>query len=134
MIKRVYRSKCCNAKVRADGIPDFLGSKEVCTISFTCLNCGKPCDVMEPEGQKQKMHSAEKPARTRLVEKERMLVLKKQIKKQIKRIDLQGAILQKLLEFFAGIKTHPRRGMLVTPKNKRRLAEIYRMERELFKD
>lgn len=48
--QRVYMSNnaittCCHAKVRVEGIPDFLGSKEVCTLHFTCLRCGKTCDL-----------------------------------------------------------------------------------------
>ena len=47
MTRAVYKSKCCNAEVRTDGVPDFIGSKEVCTISFVCLRCDKLCDVSE---------------------------------------------------------------------------------------
>ena len=47
MAKAVYKSKCCNAETRTDGAPDFIGSKEVCTISFVCLRCNKPCAVSE---------------------------------------------------------------------------------------
>ena len=47
MTRKVYRSKCCNAKVRTDGVPDFIGSKEVCTVNYVCLKCNKPCDVSE---------------------------------------------------------------------------------------
>ena len=47
MTKVVYRSKCCDAEVRTHGVPDFIGSKEVCTVSFICLRCDKPCDVLE---------------------------------------------------------------------------------------
>ena len=43
-----YRSKCCNAEVRSDGVPDFMGSDEICTISFSCLKCGNACDVVSP--------------------------------------------------------------------------------------
>ncbi len=47
MTEKVYKSKCCNAEVRTDGVPDFIGSKEVCTINFVCLRCNKSCDVSE---------------------------------------------------------------------------------------
>lgn len=60
MTERVYRSECCNAKVRADGKPDFLGSNEVCTVNYVCLKCNKPCDVAAPKSQKQKVRVAEK--------------------------------------------------------------------------
>lgn len=40
-----YRSECCNAKVKARGIPDFIGSDEICTINYVCLKCRKPCKV-----------------------------------------------------------------------------------------
>ncbi len=42
-----YRSKCCDAKVKIDGEPDFIGDDKVCTVSYVCLKCGKPCDVKE---------------------------------------------------------------------------------------
>ena len=45
MTTKNYRSTCCNAKVKAEGIPDFVGSKEVSTVSFVCCKCGKPCDA-----------------------------------------------------------------------------------------
>lgn len=51
MTEKVYRSKCCNAEIRTDGVPDFLGSKEVCTINYVCLKCNKPCDVLEPQNR-----------------------------------------------------------------------------------
>jgi hypothetical protein len=47
MNSKAYRSKCCNSEVRADGIPDFLGSSEVCTVHYVCLKCNNPCDVVE---------------------------------------------------------------------------------------
>jgi len=45
MARKGYRSRCCNAEVKEDGMPDFIGGKEICTISFTCLKCGKGCNV-----------------------------------------------------------------------------------------
>lgn len=53
MTKKIYKSKCCNAETRTYGVPDFIGSKEVCTIRFICLKCNKPCDVIVPKGQKR---------------------------------------------------------------------------------
>lgn len=47
MSKKMYRSKCCNAEVELDGIPDFIGSEQVCTVSFTCVYCKQPCDALE---------------------------------------------------------------------------------------
>jgi len=56
MTEAVCKSKCCNAEVRTVGVPDFIGSKGVCTISFVCLRCDKPCDVSENVGaEKSKM-------------------------------------------------------------------------------
>ncbi|OGN15962.1 MAG: hypothetical protein A3C81_01480 [Candidatus Yanofskybacteria bacterium RIFCSPHIGHO2_02_FULL_46_19] len=40
------KSKCHNAKVKLDGVPDFIGSKAVCTVSYICSLCGQPCDVI----------------------------------------------------------------------------------------
>ena len=61
MAEIVYKSKCCNAEVKADGTSDFLGSKEVCTMSFVCFECNKPCDTAMPKNRKQKTCAAEKP-------------------------------------------------------------------------
>ncbi len=97
MTEKVYRSKCCNAEVKVEGMPDFLGSKEICTFHFSCLQCGKPCNVQE------------------------------------KRLDFHGEILQKLVEFFDGITIHPAKGVILTPKKKRQLAELQKMEQKLSK-
>jgi len=91
----VCKSKCCNAKVRVNGVPDFIGSKEICTISYICLKCGKPCDV--------------------------------------KRLDFQGKILEKLVEFLDGITIHPVKGVILTLKKKHQLAELNKMEQKLSK-
>jgi len=47
VIESQYRSKCCNAPVKTDGIPDFLGTKEVCTVSSICTKCNQGCDVIQ---------------------------------------------------------------------------------------
>lgn len=60
MTEVVYKSKCCNAEVRTDGMPDFLGSKEVCTVSFICRKCRKPCDIKRPKSHKRKVCMAQK--------------------------------------------------------------------------
>lgn len=39
-----YVSNCCQAKVEFRGIPDFIGQKDICTITGYCLECRKPCD------------------------------------------------------------------------------------------
>lgn len=126
MTEKVYRSKCCKAEVRADGTPDFLGSKGVCTVSYFCLKCNKPCDVVAPKGQKRKM---------RAVEKSKMSAAKKRIREIEKRLDFQGKMLQKLVEFFDGITIHPVKGVILTSKKKRQLAELKEMEynRNIFK-
>ena len=61
MTEKVYRSKCCNAEVKVEGMPDFLESKEVCTVNYVCLKCNNLCDVVAPAVQKQKVYVAEKP-------------------------------------------------------------------------
>ena len=124
MTREVYKSKCCNAEARTDGMPDFLGSSEVCTVSCICLKCGKSCDVVVPKGQKRK---------TRAAKKSRMSAAKKRIKDGEKRLDFQGKMLQKLVEFLDGIKIHPVKGVILTPKKKRQLAELQKMEQKLFK-
>jgi len=42
-----YRSKCCNAEVKTEGMPDFIGSREICTVHYVCLKCGEPCDIQK---------------------------------------------------------------------------------------
>jgi len=58
MTRALYKSRCCNAKVRTDGMPDFLGSDEVSTVSFTCLKCNKPCDIVGSKNYKRKVSAA----------------------------------------------------------------------------
>lgn len=94
---KVYRSKCCNAEVKTEGMPDFFGSKKICTFYFSCFQCGKPCDVQE------------------------------------KRLDSQGEVLQKLVEFLDGITIHPTKGVILTLKKKRQLIELQKMEWKLSK-
>lgn len=107
MIEKDYRSKCCNAKVKTGGVPDFIGSKEVYTVHFICLKCNKACDTVMP--------------------------IRKRIKDGEKRLNFQGKALQKLVEFFDGIKIHPIKGIILTPKKKRQLVEFQKMEQKLFK-
>ena len=120
----VYKSKCCNAKVRVSGVPDFIGSKKICTVSYICLKCGKPCDVKKIVMTK---------AKTLFGEKWKTLVTKKRIKKQEKRLDFQGKILKKLVEFLDGITIHPVKGVILTLKKKHQLAELNKMEQKLSK-
>ena len=120
----VCKSKCCNAKVRVSGVPDFIGSKKICTVSYICLKCGKPCDVKKIVMTK---------AKTLFGEKGETLVTKKQIKKQEKRLDFQDKILEKLVEFLDGITIHPVKGVILTAKKKRQLVELREMEQKLFK-
>jgi hypothetical protein len=113
MAKQGYRSKCCNAEVRTEGVPDFIGSKEICTVSYVCLKCNRSCDVVES----RKISAAKK----RIIQ-----ALKK-------RVDFQGKILQKLVEFLDGITIHPTKGVILTPKKKCQLAELQKMEQKLLK-
>lgn len=133
MTGKVYRSKCCNAEVRVDGIPDFLGSKEVCTVSYTCFECDKPCDVMVPKGQKQKVRAVKKPkTKIRTTVKEKQRALKERIKEGKKRLDFRGKILQKLVELLDGITIDPVKGVILTPKKKRQLVELQKIEQRFF--
>lgn len=44
-----HRSKCCNAEVKTDMSPDFIGddpkTMTIGTVSFICTKCNKPCNV-----------------------------------------------------------------------------------------
>ena len=94
MTKKGFRSKCCNAKARAEGVPDFLGSKEVCTVNYICLKCNKSCNVVAPKGQKKKVYAVKKSktkkiavTKTRTTLKEKQRALKKRIKEGKKRLE-----------------------------------------------
>ncbi len=140
MIERRYRSKCCNAEVKTHGVPDFIGSKEICTVSFICRKCKNPCDIigklflLRPKSQKKKVRAVEKSETTTTLREHRKIsAAKKRIQAQKKRLDFQGKILQKLVEFFDGITIHPTKGVILTPKKKRQLAELQKMEQKLSK-
>ncbi len=60
MFEQNYRSKCCHAKVKTHGIPDFPGSKEICTFNFSCAKCGKSCHIVGVRGNKLKASKIEK--------------------------------------------------------------------------
>lgn len=75
-----------------------------------------------------------KKIKTALEEKAEILAAKKRIKEGEKRLDFQGKMLQKLVKFFDGIIIHPTKGVILTPKKKRQLAELNKMERELLKN
>lgn len=112
MVEKKYRSKCCDAKVRvAGGMPDFWENKEICTFYFSCLRCGKPCNTKRSEEYKRKIHA---------------------IKRLKKRLDFQGEVLQKLVKLLDGITIDPVKGVILTPKKKRQLAEVKEMEQKLF--
>ena len=42
-----YKSKCCNALVKVEGLPDFHGDKYPCTAHYVCTKCGEPCDIKQ---------------------------------------------------------------------------------------
>ena len=115
-MKKTQRSQCCKAKVRVDGIPDFLGIKEICTVSYICLKCKKSCNVVALKGQKR-----------------RILTTKKRIREGKKRLDFQGRMLKMLGELFDGITIHPIKGVILTAKKKRQLVELLKMEQKLSK-
>lgn len=47
MENKKYVSLCCNAETRTEGMPDFIGDgpDEICTLSYFCTKCNKPCNV-----------------------------------------------------------------------------------------
>lgn len=108
MLKRSFRSKCCDAKVKTrDGLPDFPGSNEVCTVSYVCTKCGEACDLK--------------------------VNFEKRIRTQKKRADLHGKIIKKLVELFDGITIHLTKGVILTPKKRRQLRELRSLEQKLNK-
>ena len=39
-------SKCCNAEVKAvGGLPDFIGDRYACTMSYRCMKCQEYCNI-----------------------------------------------------------------------------------------
>jgi len=47
MNDKKYKSQCCNAPVKVEGLPDFEGDKCPCTVYYVCTKCGKPTDTKE---------------------------------------------------------------------------------------
>jgi len=43
MKKKSFKSKCCNADVRVEGMDDF---DKQCTMYHVCTKCNNPCDVI----------------------------------------------------------------------------------------
>ena len=89
-----YKSECCNAKVRVNGVPDFIGSKEICTVSYVCLKCNRPCNVKESK------------TTTTLRERRKISAAKKRIQAFGRRLDFYDRIFQKLDELLDGITIH----------------------------
>ena len=114
MMEKVYRSKCCKAKVRAAKLPEFWRNSLTYTVYYVCRKCDKPCDVVVPKGQQQK-------------------ALKKRTKKGERRLDFQGEMLQKLNDLLDGIIINPIKGVILTSKKKRQLAELLEMQLKLSK-
>ncbi len=52
MTENVRKSECCDAEVRMEGVPDFVGGKDICTVSFVCNECGNACNIL-PSHDKQ---------------------------------------------------------------------------------
>ena len=46
--KSIYKSRCCNAKVKSVTSPDEI-DKLGCTMVCVCTECNKPCDIYIPE-------------------------------------------------------------------------------------
>ena len=38
-------SDCCNAKIRLEGIPYFIGDNTIFTVNCFCSKCEKPCGI-----------------------------------------------------------------------------------------
>ena len=123
MTKTVYKSKCCNAGVKVEGLSDFLGSKKVCTVNYVCLECNKPCDAEKSTAK----------IRTALEEKQEILITKKRIIEEKKWLDFQSKVLQKLVKFFDGIIIDPTNGVILTPKKKRQLAKFQKIKQRMSK-
>jgi hypothetical protein len=52
MDKEVYRSSCCNAGIKTEGMSDFLDGNDVCTVHYVCLKCNNPCNLVSPIPEK----------------------------------------------------------------------------------
>lgn len=86
-------------------------------------------------GSKVKKSKAKKiaPAKTRTTFKKKQLVLKKQINARKKRVSFQDKVLKKLVELLDGITIDPVKGVILTPRKKRQLAEFQEMGQKLLK-
>lgn len=45
MKKQEYKSKCCNAPVKVEGLLDFEGDIYPCTVHYVCTKCKETCDI-----------------------------------------------------------------------------------------
>jgi len=46
LLRGLWRSDCCSAPVKTQkGMPDFIGDNDICTHSFICYKCNKPCNL-----------------------------------------------------------------------------------------
>jgi len=50
MKNKKYKSKCCNASVKTEGLPDFHGDKYPCTVHYVCTKCKEACNIKEVKG------------------------------------------------------------------------------------
>ena len=40
-------SDCCSARIKTEGVPDFVGGTEVITVHYICSQCGQPCNLQK---------------------------------------------------------------------------------------
>lgn len=141
MVSKCKRSKCCNARVRNIGAPDFLRDKTSCTFHYSCTLCNKACDIKEVLIKSYKATSLKKKrkgrAKLRLVsskpsEKQEKILIGKQIVYFEARLDLQAKILNKLVEFVTGLKIDSVKGIVISVAKLHQLNELQKMEQDLF--
>lgn len=62
-----------------------------------------------------------------------MLSRKRRIREREKQLDFRDEFLDKFVKVFDGITIHPVKGIILTPKKRRQIASLMRIERKILK-
>ncbi|MDP1689033.1 MAG: hypothetical protein Q8L47_02795 [bacterium] len=142
MTRKCRRSKCCNAKVKTVGTPDFIGDKVGCTFHYSCTECKNACDIKEvlikheralPTKKNRREKNPSKIVTPIINAKEEIFNIKRRIKHTEKELKFRAKIIQKIFDLFEGITINPVKGVILTPDKMRQLNELYKMDQELFR-
>lgn len=84
-IKSNLKSTCCNAEIKTNMVPDFIGDNPknmiIGTCYYICTKCDEPCNSYLKERKTWKINPA-----TKIIGDKREKIHKKEINKEIKEI------------------------------------------------